>query len=124
MTLSEGASSISGQVELPDERRSGRIVVYLVPAQKAPADDVLRHFAVPVADDGSFSFDQVPPGRYWTIAKPVAADNEINTATLRLPGMAEARVKLRREAEDAKSEIDLKPCQTLRNHTLPLEPNP
>jgi len=120
VTLSEGASSISGQVELPQERRSGRIVVYVVPAQKAPADDVLRHFAVPVADDGSFSLDQVPPGRYWTIAKLVTGENEINTRTLRLPGMAEARMKLRREAEDAKSEIDLKPCQILRNHNLPL----
>ena len=123
VTLSEGASSISGQVQLPEERRPGRIVVYVVPAQKAPADDVLRHFAVPVADDGSFSLDQVAPGRYWTIAKLVTGENEINTTALRLPGMAEARVRLRREAEDAKSEIDLKPCQSLRNHTLPLTSN-
>jgi hypothetical protein len=123
VTLSEGASSISGHVELPEERRPGQILVYVVPAGKAPADDVLRHFAVPVADDGSFSLDQVPPGRYWTIAKLVTADKETNTATLRLPGLAEARVRLRREAEDAKSEIDLKPCQILRNHTLPLASN-
>ena len=120
VTLSEGASSISGQVELPEERRTGRIVVYVVPAQKVPADDVLRHFAVLVADNGSFSLDQVPQGRYWTIAKLVTADNEMNTTTIRLPTMAETRIRLRREAEDAKSEIDLKPCQTLRNHTLSL----
>ena len=122
-TLSEGASSISGQVELPEERLQGRIVVYVVPADANKADDVLRYFASPVADDGSFSVDHVPPGRYWTLAKFVTAENQTNTAALRLPAMAEARVRLRREAEDAKSGIELKPCQSFRNHTLSLAPN-
>ena len=121
--LSEGAASISGRVELPEERRPGRTVVYVVPADKDKADDVLRHFVVPVADDGSFTMDHIPPGRYWVLAKSVAAEKEINTAALHLPAMAEARVILRREAEEAKSAIELKPCQSLRNHALPLASN-
>ena len=119
-TVSEGASSISGQIELSKERRSARIVVYVVPAEKDKADDVLRHFAAPVAEDGSFSMDHVPPGRYWTLAKIVTAKNETSTAALRVPAMAEARVKLRREAEDLRNAIELKPCQSVHNHTLPL----
>lgn len=122
-TLAEGASSFSGRVELSEEQRSARIVVYVVPSKSDKADDVLRHFAAPVAEDGSFSMDHVPPGRYWTLAKIVTSEKEATTAALRLPAMAEARVKLRRVAEDAKNEIELKPCQSLRNHTLPLTSN-
>jgi hypothetical protein len=122
-TLAEGASAISGQVELPADRRPGGIVFYLVPAKGDKPDDVLRHFAVPVADDGSFSVDHIPPGRYRTLAKIVTVENETSTAALRLPAMAEARVRLRREAEDAKNEIELKPCQSVTNHILPLTPN-
>jgi len=122
-TLAEGASSISGRVELSEEQRSARIVVYLVPSKSDKADDVLRHFAATVGDDGSFSIDHVPPGRYWTLAKIVTSEKEASTATLRLPAMAEARVRLGRAAEDAKNGIELKPCQSLRNHTLPLTSN-
>ena len=119
-TLAEGAASIRGQVELPEDRRSGRIVFYVMPAEKEKADDVLRFFAATVADDGSFTLDHLPPGRYWTIAK---IGSEDTTASLRQPASAGARVKLRREAEAAKSEIELKPCQTVKNHRLPLAPN-
>ena len=122
-TLAEGASSISGRVELSEEQRSARIVVYVVPSKSDKADDVLRHFAAPVTDDGSFSIDHVPPGRYWTLAKIVNTEKEASTAALRLPAMAESRVRLRRAAEDAKNEIELKPCQSLRDHTLPLTSN-
>jgi hypothetical protein len=97
--LAEGAASISGQVELPEDRRGGSIVVYAVPVEK---DDVLRYFAAPVADDGSFALDHVPPGRYWTVAKPVAAESEMDTSKLRLPSEAATRAKLKREAEAAK----------------------
>ena len=70
-TLAEGASSISGRVELSEEQRSAQIVVYVVPSKSDKADEVLRHFAAPVAEDGSFSMDHVPPGRYWMLAKIV-----------------------------------------------------
>lgn len=108
-TLAEGAASISGQVELPEERRAGRIVFYVVPAEKDKSDEVLRYLAAPVADDGSFTLDHVPPGHYWTLAKPVTADND---TTLRL---APARAALRREAEAAKHDLDLKPCQNVKD---------
>ncbi len=117
-TLAEGAASISGQVELPEDRRSDRIVFYVVPAEKDRADDVLRYFAAPVVDDGTFSLDHVPPGRYWTIAKVVTTENDTNTTALRLPLAAAARVRLRREGEAGKSEIELRPCQTVRNHKV------
>jgi hypothetical protein len=122
-TLTEGAASISGQVELPEDRPSGPIMFYVVPAEKDKADDVLRYFAAPVAEDGSFTLDHVPPGRYWTLAKLVTAENETNTPALRLPSLSAARVRLRRDAEAAKAEAELKPCQNVKDHQLRLASN-
>ena len=121
--LTEGAASISGQVELPEDRSGERIVVYVIPAEKDEADKVLRYFVAPVAGDGSFTLDHAPPGRYWTFAKLVVSEDESNTRSLRLPSEAAARVKLHRQAEAAKSEVELKPCQVLMDHKLPLAPN-
>ena len=123
VTVAEGAASISGQVELPEDRRAGQIVFYVVPAEQGKADEVLRYFASPVADDGSFMLDHIPPGHYWTLARLVSVENETNTTALRLSSQAAARLRLRREAEAAKSEIELKPCQSIRDHKLPLASN-
>jgi hypothetical protein len=122
-TLTEGAASISGQVDLSEQRRLDRMVLYVVPAEKEKADDVLRYFAAPVEADGSFSMGHVPPGRYWTLAKPVTPENESRTTALRNPASAAARVRLRREAEAAKSEIELKPCESVRDFRLPVASN-
>jgi len=122
-TLAEGAASVSGQVELPEDRRAGTIVVYVVPAEKDKADEVLRYFAAPVDADGSFTQDHVPPGRYWALAKFVTVENEATSTALRLPSQAAARVRLRREAEAARVELELKPCQIVRDQKLPLASN-
>ena len=121
--LTEGAASIYGQIELPEERGSGRIVFYVIPAEKDKAEEILRYFATPVADDGSFTQEHIPPGRYWTFAKLVTAENEIDTAAVRHPAAVSTRTKLRREAEAAKSELEVKPCQTVRELKLPLASN-
>jgi protocatechuate 3,4-dioxygenase beta subunit len=51
------------------------------------------------------------------------ADNESSVfSRLRLPEEAEARAKLRHEAEAAKTETDLKPCQNVAGVQLPFAP--
>ena len=95
---------------------------YLVPAEREKAEDILRFFASQVAADGTFALNNLPPGRYWAIARP-AAENESNIfSKLRLPDEAEARAKLRGEAEAAKTEIELKPCQNITDYQLPFKP--
>jgi hypothetical protein len=118
-TLAEGAM-VSGQVELAEDRRSDRIIFYLIPAEK---DDVLRYFAVAVAEVGTFTLDHVPPGRYWTLAKALTTEKEVSTPELRLPTSASTRARLRREAEAVRSDLELKPCQNVKNHRLPLASN-
>jgi hypothetical protein len=93
--------------------------VYLVPAEREKAVDSLRFFVAAVATDGSFSLTNIPPGLYWSIAKP-AADNDATVTKLRLPSAEDSRLKLRREAENMKLETELKPCEIVADYKLPL----
>ena len=121
ITLGEGAASIRGRLTAPEgaELPAGA-GVYLVPAEREKALDVLRYFVTPVGADGTFAFNNLPPGRYLTLQQTL--DPETSTlAKLRLPEAAEARTKLRRKAETAKSELQLKPCQNLTEHQLSIK---
>jgi hypothetical protein len=123
ITLAAGAASFHGQIKPTEGKQlSSRLFVYLVPADRERADDVLRFFASQVAADGTFALNYLPPGRYWVLAK-VAAEKESSVfSTLRLPDEAEARAKLRQESEVAKTEIELKPCQNVAGFQLPFAP--
>jgi carboxypeptidase family protein len=122
ISLAEGAASIRGRLmaEAGAEVPSG-LVVYLMPADREKALDVLRFFVASVDADGTFAFNNLPPGRYFTLTKPLDAQ----TATLkklRMPEAAEARAKLRRVAETQKSTLELKPCQNLTDYKLTAKP--
>jgi carboxypeptidase family protein len=120
--LAEGAASLKGHIKVAEGQRSPpKLFVYLVPAEPEKAEDVLRFFASLVDADGSFALNNLPPGRYWAIAKGVA-ENESNVLSrLRLPDDSQVRAKLRQQAEAAKTETDLKPCQNVTDYQLPLK---
>jgi hypothetical protein len=115
ITLAEGAASIRGRLtaaELP----SGALV-YLLPAEAAKADDVLRFFISEIGGDGTFALNNLPPGKYWIVQ--TTADDQTSTLTkLRQPEAATARAKLRKTAEAQKLEIELKPCLNLTDYEL------
>ncbi len=119
ITLAEGAASLKGQIKLAEgQKLPPKLFIYLVPAETEKAEDVLRFFASLVAADGTFALNNLPPGRYWTIAK-VAGENDSNVLSrLRLPDEAQARSRLRQEAEVAKTETELKPCQNVTDYQL------
>ena len=118
ITIAEGAASLSGQVALAEgETLPEKLFVYLVPAEKESGDEVLRFYAVAVAPDGKITLSNLAPGRYWLLARS-ALDGGLTK--LRLPDATETRAKLRREAEAAKTEIELRPCQNVVDHRLKL----
>ena len=85
----------------------------IVPNDQDKVEDVLRYFVTDIAADGTFTFNNLPPGRYLALTQ-TNVDAQIATqANLRQPEAATARAKLRRTAETKKSEIELKPCQNL-----------
>ena len=88
-----------------------QLSVYLVPAERERADDVLRFFTAVAGADGKLEMSSVAPGRYWVLV----TSEVVSLNKLRSPDAGELRLKLRREAEAAKSELELKPCQNVTN---------
>jgi len=121
ITLAEGAASLRGQITIGGgEKLPGRLFLYLIPAEREKAEDVLRFFAAPVASDGKFILSNLAPGRYWIVGQP-AIDSALSPLTkLRLPDETETRATLRRDAEGAKTEIEFKPCQNVTDYQMPL----
>ena len=117
--LSEGAASLQGKITVREgEQSPARLYVYLVPAEREKAEDVLRFYAAPVLSDGKLMLNNLAPGRYLILAQP-ALDNASSPLTkLRLPDETETRAKLRRDAEALKSEIEFKPCQNVTDYQL------
>jgi hypothetical protein len=113
ITLAEGAASIRGHVQ-PET------IFYLIPAEPDKATDVLRFFATDVASDGTFSLINLPPGKYWALTQANVDAQFATQSKLREPDTeaATARAKLRRAAEAKKTEIELKPCQSLADYQL------
>ena len=117
ITLAHGAASLRGQLAIPeDEMPPQNLFAYLVPAEKERADEALRFSAAPVPADGKISINNIAPGRYWIVVQPGP-----QLTRLRLPGETPLRAKLRREAEAAKNEIELKPCQSVSDLKLRLK---
>lgn len=124
ITLAEGAASFHGQIKLAEgEELTPRMFAYLVPAEHDKVEDILRFFVSQVAADGTFALNNLSPGGYWAFAKPAAQNESSILSRLRLPDAAEARAKLRGEAEALKTEIELKPCQNVIDYQLPYKPH-
>jgi hypothetical protein len=119
IVLAEGAASLAGQVQLPkDEKLDAGAIVYLVPAEKEAANDALRFFITQIHTDGSFEFNNLPPGRYWSIVKVPNDKDAKSTKALRLAEAADMRAKLRNEAAAIDHALELHECQNLSNYQL------
>lgn len=122
ITLAEGAASIRGKIAVAEGASIPTgLFVYLAPAEREKAEDVLRYFVTEVNADGAFALNNLPPGKYFTLLQNTPPADTESVLKLRLPESLEARTKLRRAAETQKSEIELKPCQTLADYQLSLK---
>jgi len=121
ITLAEGAASVRGQLTVDqDKKLEPGLSIYLTPSERDKADDPLRYFTQQVSDDGTFLFTSIPPGHYLLIAQPASPDSPTTTEKLRLPDALDMRTKIRRAAESAKVEVELKPCQNLTDYKIKL----
>jgi hypothetical protein len=119
ITLAEGAASLHGRLAVAE----GALVqngtkLFLIPAEPDKATDVLRFFVTEVAVDGTFTLNNLPPGKYLALTQANADASIATQAKLRESETEAARTKLRRTAEAKKIEIDLKPCQNLIDYQL------
>ncbi|HEU4870007.1 MAG TPA: hypothetical protein VFT08_04090, partial [Pyrinomonadaceae bacterium] len=119
VTLARGAASFSGKIVAGEgETVPEKSVVYLVPVEREKADEVLRFYAAQVDGDGKVEFNNIAPGRYWILAQPLIDGAESPLTKFRLPDETETRLRLRRVAEAAKTEVELKPCQNVADFQI------
>src|SRR5215216_987972 len=112
ITLAQGGASLQGQLVLNEgETQPEGTVVYLVPAEREKASDVLRFFGAGVNADGKFALNSIAPGRYRVLVKSDTAATSVTK--LRWPNQADFRAKLRQDAEAANKELEFKPCQNV-----------
>jgi hypothetical protein len=91
--------------------------IYLIPVDREHANNVLRYSQTLVKRDGTFVLPNLAPGRYFILSR-VEPSNESNTTPRPLAWDTAERAKLRREAEAAKTEVELKPCQAMLDYQL------
>jgi hypothetical protein len=92
--------------------------IYLVPAERERADDVLRYGEAGLDSSGSFALTNLAPGRYWVMARPAPEVEGQERVTRPLAWDADTRAKLRREAEAARTTLELQPCQLVSDYVL------
>lgn len=121
--IAEGAAKLTGKI-LPQQegtRLPDNLLVYLVPAEKESADDVLRYFETTIEDDGTFSIGNIPSGRYFILVRPMKAGEEKEVYRRPVAWDELTRAKLKREAETANQTIELQPCKRINDFLLKLK---
>ena len=118
VTIANGAASLRGSLKAENEslRAPARMVVHLVPAEPAAADDVLRFAEVPAARNGAFEFKNIAPGKYHLLTR--SAPNDEPNDNPPAAWDAVERAKLRKEAEAMNVEVELKPCQRITDQIV------
>jgi hypothetical protein len=121
--IAQDAASISGRVLPATEGAEGsqlpaNLKVYLVPMERERVDDVLRYGEAALDNSGSFAFTNLAPGRYWVLARPAPEADGQERAPRPLAWDADTRAKLRREAEAARTTLELQPCQRTSDYVL------
>jgi carboxypeptidase family protein len=124
ITLAQGGATFRGEfVPAQGERVPEGLVLFLAPVEREQATDPLRFFATRINRNGYFELRNIAPGRYWVVAQMADEDPRAESPKVRLPQETEMRAQIRRAAEAAKTEIELKPCQDLSDFKLPVKPN-
>jgi len=124
ITLAMGAAGLKGKIipaggaGLPPRLRA-----HLVPAEPLAKDDVLRFAETPVESDGSFRFANLAPGKYLITTREIPGSEAPDEPARPVAWDAAERAKLRKEAEAAKVEVELKACQRVSNFELKLVSN-
>jgi len=118
VTIANGAAGLRGSLKPENKslRAPAGMVVHLVPAEPAAADDVLRFAEVPAGRNGAFEFKNIAPGKYHLLTR--SAPNDEPNDNPPAAWDAVERAKLRKEAEAMKVEIDLKPCQRVTDQIV------
>jgi hypothetical protein len=96
----------------------GRLRIHLIPAEASAADEVLRYAEAYAQEDGSFLLSNLAPGKYWLIARAAPDDTMSDRPATPIAWDVSGRAKIRREAMAARNEIELRPCERVKDYVL------
>jgi hypothetical protein len=118
VTFAEGAAKFKGHLSTGEGQLLPlKLRVYLVPEEREAAGNFLRFYEAAVERGGSFTLDNVAPGRYLLLARR-AEENELGlTRLMRFDETLRATVL--KEAEALKKSVALKPCEQVTDFDLP-----
>ncbi|HKC64237.1 MAG TPA: carboxypeptidase-like regulatory domain-containing protein, partial [Pyrinomonadaceae bacterium] len=125
LAIAQDGATVRGRIEMTKEGAEAAapaipadLKIFLVPAEKERADDVLRYAEVKPDGNGQFTIKNLAPGRYLVIARSVVEDTSPELPLPPLAWDADARAKLRHDAEAAKVALELQPCQRVIDYVL------
>lgn len=118
VTITDGAAGLRGRISVAEGQRvPPGLRVYLVPAEREAAENVLRFFEATVESDATFAIGNIAPGRYWIIARPADDGDPAKVKPIKQDSVL--RAKAMREAGAGKKEISLQPCERAADYDLP-----
>jgi Carboxypeptidase regulatory-like domain len=118
ISITDGAANVKGRVITePNKILPPRMRAYLVPAEKESAEDLLRYYEAKTKN-GTFTFENLPPGKYLIIARPIPETEADEMPATPAAWDAAARMILRREAEAAGNLLELNSCQRVNDYNL------
>lgn len=124
LTFSEGAPGLRGKIVVGEKNSepTSKMRVHVVPAEPEAVDEVLRYYEAEAAADGSFSFNNLAPGKYWLVAREVSDQEQKETDHRPLAWDAGSRTALRFEGEATKKVVELTTCQRMTDYVLKYTP--
>jgi hypothetical protein len=121
VTITEGAASLRGRAAATEgQGLPPNLSVYLVPAEKESADDVLRFFEARVDSDTGFAIGNIAPGHYWMIERAADESDPAKVKPIRQDSALRAQVL--KEGEKTRNEIQLQPCQRIVDYEMRYPP--
>lgn len=117
VTFTEGAAKLKGHLSAGEGQSLPlKLRVYLVPEEREAAGNLYRFYETGAERDGTFTLDNVAPGRYLIVARR-AEENEMGvTKLLRLDETL--RTTVLKEAEALKKAVAFKPCEQMADFDL------
>jgi hypothetical protein len=121
VTFTEGAGQFLGHLSAAEGQSLPlKMRVYLVPEDRLLAANLYRFYETGANKDGSFTIDNIAPGKYLVIARRT---EETESGAPKLVRLDEAlRAAVLKEAEAQKKAVAFKPCEQIADFDLPLAP--
>jgi hypothetical protein len=117
VTITEGAGRLHGHISAGEGQTvpSG-LGVYLVPAEREAADNVLRFYEARAQTDRTFTLDNLNPGKYFIMLYPITEDELGLMKSIRQDSAL--RSEILKYAITAGKEILFKPCGDVADYEL------